>query len=156
MGPSVLPVVSLRELLATALAIRREAAARYRQLAVEPAVRAAPAIARAFSRLSLLETEQAARIEADLPDIDVGTILAERVTWAEPDRFRVAVGPLTLNDVLEMAQRNERTMRAIFEHVAATSPNEGVRLRALQFALGESRHLSAIEEAVDAARGGKA
>lgn len=156
MVSSVLPVVSLRELLATALAIRREAATRYRRLAVEPVLRQAPAIARVFSRLSLLEAEQAARIEADLPDLDVGTILTERVTWAEPDRVKVAVGSLTLDDVLEIARRNERTMRAIFEHVAATSPNEVVRLRALQFALGESRHLSAIEEAVEAARGGKA
>lgn len=48
-------------------------------------------------------------------------------------------------------------MRAIFERIAATSPSEAVRIRALQFALAETRHLSTIEEAVAAARdGGKA
>ncbi|MCC7060350.1 MAG: hypothetical protein IT508_08965 [Burkholderiaceae bacterium] len=156
MGSSAFPLVSLRDLLASALAMRREAAARYRELAAQPAVRAAPELARAFSRLSLIEAEQAARIEADLPDIDVGTILAERVTWAEPVSCRLSVAALTLDDALEIARRNERRMRAIFEHVAATSPNEAVRLRALHFALAESRHLSSIEQAVESTRGGKA
>jgi hypothetical protein len=157
MGSVVPPVVSLRSLLARALAMRREASARYRRLAMEPAVRAVPHVARVFSRLAVIEAEQAARIERDLPDLDVGTILAEQVAWAEPMRPAPAEGPMSLGDALETARVNERGMRAIFEHVAATSPNEAVRIRALEFALAETRHLSTIEEVVAAARdGGKA
>lgn len=140
--------------------MRREAAAGYRRLAREPEVREAPQVARLFSRLAVLEGEQAARIERDLPDLEVGTILAEQVAWAPPMRparpARPAAG-VSLEDALETARENERGMRAIFEHIAATSPSEAVRIRALQFALAETRHLSTIEEAVAAARdGGKA
>lgn len=157
MGSAIGPVVSLRDLLARALAMRREAAARYRRLAIEPAVRAVPRVAQVFSRLAVIEAEQAARIERDLPDIDVGTILAEQVVWAEPVRPAPVAGPMTLEDALETARYNERGMRAIFEHMAASSLNEAVRIRALQFALAETRHLSAIEEVVAAAQdGGKA
>ncbi|RPH65759.1 MAG: hypothetical protein EHM83_05625, partial [Burkholderiales bacterium] len=140
--------------LARALAMRREASARYRKLAMEPAVRGVPGVARVFSRLAVIEAEQAARIERDLPDLDVGTILAERVAWAEPMRPAPLAGPMSLEDALETARYNERGMRAIFEHVAATSPNEAVRIRALEFALAETRHLSTIEEVVAAARNG--
>lgn len=154
MGSAVSPVVSLRDLLARALAMRREASARYRKLAVEPSVRAVPGVARVFSRLAVIEAEQASRIERDLPDLDVGTILAEQVAWVEPVRPAPPGGSMSLEDALETARYNERGMRAIFEHVAATSPNEAVRIRALEFALAESRHLSTIEEVVAAARDG--
>lgn len=157
MGSGVQPVVSLRDLLARALAMRREAAARYRRLAVEPLVGVVPQVARLFSRLAVLEAEQAAHIARDLPDLDVGTILAERVAWTEPMRPAPMGGSMALDDALETARYNERGMRAIFEHVAATSPNEAVRIRALQFALAETRHLATIEEMVATARdGGKA
>lgn len=137
--------------------MRREAAAGYRRLAMEPAVREAPQVARVFSRLAVLEAEQAARIERDLPDLDVGTILAEEVMWAQPVRPARPIGSMSLDDALETARYHERGIRAIFEHIAATSPNEAVRIRALQFALAETRHLSTIEEVVAAARdGGKA
>ena len=137
--------------------MRREAASGYRRLAMEPAVREAPQVARVFSRLAVLEAEQAARIERDLPDLDVGTILAEEVMWAQPVRPARPIGSMSLDDALETARHNERAIRAIFEHIAATSPNEAVRIRALQFALAETRHLSTIEEVVAAARdGGKA
>lgn len=142
------PVASLRDLLARTLAMRREASTRYRQLAKEPAVRESPELARTFSHLAVMEAECAARIERDLPDLDVGTILAERVSWTEPMRQPLLISPLTLEDALQIARRNERGMRAIFEHVAATSPNEGVRMRALEFALAETRHLSSIEHLV--------
>ncbi len=154
MGSIAPPVVSLRDLLARTLAMRREACARYRRLAAEPAVRAAPGIARAFSKLAVLEAEQAARIERDLPDLDVGTILAEQVAWFDVVRDGASSGPVSLEDALETARFNERGMRAIFEHVAATSPNEEVRMRALGFALSETRHLAAIEEMVEAAQQG--
>ncbi|MEB2335098.1 MAG: hypothetical protein OZ920_00290 [Burkholderiales bacterium] len=149
--------MSLRDLLARALAMRREAAAGYRRLAREPSVTQVPQVTRLFSRLAVLESEQAARIERDLPDLEVGTILAEQVAWALPMRPARPVAGMPLEDALEIARVNERGMRAIFERIAATSPSEAVRIRALQFALAETRHLSTIEEAVAAARdGGKA
>lgn len=140
--------LSLRELLARMLAARREASSRYRKLSADPIVREAPALARTFSHLSVIEAESAARIERDLPDLDVGTILAERVTWTEPMHQPLPDSPSTLADALDIARRNERGMRAILEHVAATSPNESVRMRALELALAETRHLSSIEKLV--------
>jgi len=93
--------------------MRREAAAGYRRLAMEPAVREAPQVARVFSRLAVLEAEQAARIERDLPDLDVGTILAEEVMWAQPVRPARLVGSMSLEDALETARHNERGMRCL-------------------------------------------
>ena len=115
-------------------------------------MRAVPSLARTFSHLAVVEAECAARIERDLPDLDVGTILAERVTWTEPMRHSLLAASISLDDALEIARRNERGMRAIFEHVAATSPNEPVRMRALEFALAETRHLAAIELLISPAR----
>lgn len=145
--------LSLRELLARTLSARREASLRYRQLSADPIVREAPALARTFSHLAVIEAERAARIERDLPDLDVGTILAERVTWTEPMHQPLLESPATLADALDIARRTERGMRAIFEHVAATSPNESVRMRALELALAETRHLSSIEKLVAPALG---
>ncbi len=142
------PVASLRDLLARTLALRREASARYRRLAGSAAVREHPARARLYSHLAVTESEFAARIERDLPDLDIGTILAERVTWTEGMSQSMLEDLTTPEGVLEAARRNERAMRAVFEHLAATSPNESVRMRALEFALAETRHLSSIEKLV--------
>ncbi|HLT26545.1 MAG TPA: hypothetical protein VK047_07590 [Zeimonas sp.] len=141
-------VVSLRELLVATLARRREASARYRRLATAASSRREAALQRLFSRLAVLESEYTARIERDLPDLDVGTILAERVTWTEAMCQSMLEDPDTPAGALEAARRNERRMRAVFEHLAATSPNESVRMRALEFALAETRHLSSIEKLV--------
>lgn len=150
-------MVSLRDLLTGALVMRRQAATAYRRLAAEPAVRVVPQLARMFSRLAVLEGEQAACIERDLPDLEVGTILVTRVAWSQPVQAAQPVAGRFCEHALETARGNECAMRAIFEHIAAHSPSAAVRMRALQFALAETRHLSTIEGVVAAARdGGKA
>lgn len=141
-------VVSLRELLVSTLASRREASVRYRRLAASPELHEDAALRRLFSRLAVAESEFAARIERDLPDLDVGTILAERVTWTEAMCQSMLDEPVTPERALEAARRNERRMRAVFEHLAATSPHESVRMRSLESALAETRHLSSIEQLV--------
>jgi len=141
-------VVSLRELLVCTLALRREASVRYRRLAAAPQLREDAALRRLFSRLAVAESEFAARIERDLPDLDVGTILAERVTWTEAMSQSMLEEPPSAESALEAARRNERRMRAVFEHLAATSPHESVRMRSLESALAETRHLSSIEQLV--------
>ncbi len=146
MKPGSEGVVSLRELLVSTLALRREASVRYRRLAAAPQLREDPALRRLFSRLAVAESEFAARIERDLPDLDVGTILAERVTWTEAMSQSMLDEPPTPASALEAARRNERRMRAVFEHLAATSPHESVRMRSLESALAETRHLSSIEQ----------
>ncbi len=146
MKPGSERVVSLRELLATTLALRREASMRYRRLAASDERCRDPALRRLYSRLALAESEFAARIERDLPDLEVGTILAERVTWTEAMCQSMLDEPVTPESVLEAARRNERRMRAVFEHLAATSPHESVRMRSLESALAETRHLSSIEQ----------
>ncbi len=141
-------VVSLRELLVCTLAARREASVRYRRLAAAPELHEDAALRRLYSRLAVAESEFAARIERDLPDLDVGTILAERVTWTEAMSQSMLDEPVTPGGALDAARRNERRMRAVFEHLAATSPHESVRMRSLESALAETRHLSLIEQLV--------
>ncbi len=140
--------VSLRELLVSTLALRREASMRYRRLAASDERCPDPALRRLYSRLAVAESEFAARVERDLPDLEVGTILAERVTWTEAMCQSVLDEPVTPASALEAARRNERRMRAVFEHLAATSAHESVRMRSLESALAETRHLSSIEELV--------
>ena len=121
---------------------------RYRRLAASPQLLEDPALRRLYSRLAIAESEFAARIERDLPDLDVGTILAERVTWTEAMCQSRLDEPLTPETALEAARRNERRMRSVFEHLAATSPHESVRMRSLESALAETRHLASIEQLV--------
>ena len=147
--------VTLRELLLRALAVRREAAARYRELATSAPVRAEPAVARVFARLSVIEAEHANKIERAMPELDGGARLPRALEWRPFPGARGNGGvpaPAGLDAALDEALYNERQMRAIFEHIAASASSDAVRMRALEFALAESRHLALIEEAVAQAR----
>lgn len=53
---------------------------------------------------------------------------------------------------LEDALRQERRLRAAFEQLAARTPDDEVKVRALALALAETRHLRALEEAVASLR----
>lgn len=139
-------VVSLCELLGATLALRRQSSSRYRQLAVAPQGNGETRWQRAFSQLAVSEAEFAARIENALSGIDADSVLSERIAWAEPDCASMPALPDSPAAALGVARYNERCMRAVFEHLAATSSIESVRMRALEMALAESRHLSSIEK----------
>lgn len=142
------PLVSLRDLLNATLALRRDASARYRRLAYSSDANDEPALQRLLSHLAITESEFAARVERNLPDLDIGTILAERVAWTEGMCQPISGNSFTPESALDAARCNERRMRAVFEHLAATSPDELVRMRALESALAETRHLSFVEKLI--------
>lgn len=134
------------ELLAATLALRRQSSSQYRQLAVSPPVNGEPGWQRAFSRLAVSEAEFAARIESALSGFDADSVLSEQISWPESSHSSPSVLPDSPATALGVARYNERRMRAVFEHLAATSSMASVRMRALEMALAESRHLSSIEK----------
>ena len=162
------PVSSASNALASALAQRQRAATRWRALALDAGT-ADGALAAALTQVSASEQQHAERLARELPMIDGDELLrivgggteAGAQAGAEPDErvpgaARAAGGAARpaarIARALEEALRQERRLRAAFEQLAARSPDDEVRVRALALALAETRHLRALEEAVASLR----
>jgi rubrerythrin len=159
------PASSASNALASALAQRQRAAARWRALALD-AGSADDALAAALTRVSASEQQHAERLARELPMIDGEELLrviaggsGSRAEAApeEPGSGATRAGgagrpAARIARALEDALRQERRLRAAFEQLAARSPDDEVRVRALALALAETRHLRALEEAVASLR----
>lgn len=155
------PVPSASNALASALAQRQRAAARWRELALD-AGRFDGGLAATLTRVSASEQQHAERLARELPMIDGEELLRIVGGGVEPDETRpdtaraaggAARPAARIARALEEALRHERRLRAAFEQLAARSPDDEVRVRALALALAETRHLRALEEAVASLRG---
>jgi hypothetical protein len=158
------PSSSLGVELMRALAQRARAASRWRTLARgvcgQPDCRCNAMLA----RLSVSEHEHAERLAREALMIESIDTPPGSESWARraqadsaardegrgatADSPRSGPAETSMARALEDAMREERRLRDLLEQVAATSPSNEVRLRALALALAESRHLAAIEEAL--------
>jgi len=156
------PAPSASNALASALAQRQRAAARWRELALD-AGRLDSGVAATLTRVSASEQQHAERLARELPLIDGEELLrivdggsAGERDELKPDAAKPAVGPArpaaSIARAIEEALRHERRLRAAFEQLAARSPDAEVRVKALALALAETRHLRALEEAVASLR----
>ncbi len=146
------PIRNLEEFNAHALAIEREAAARYREFAARMADHDKDDLAALFAKLSRMEQEHAALFEqrvggtaAELPAdeyrwIDSGAPETAAHDWV----FRL----LTPYDALRIALAGEERARAFFEGVAAGASNPELRAFALDMAEEEREHAARLERAL--------
>jgi rubrerythrin len=128
--------------MAMAHAMEKEAARRYRELAVSMRVRRWEELARLFEFMQSLEEKHAAQLELTAPDTGV-TIAAERIGWDLPENFDDEAGSsflLTPYRALALAVRNEERAFAFYCHVAAGAPDDRTRKIAEGLAKDELTH----------------
>ncbi|MFM9887287.1 MAG: ferritin-like domain-containing protein [Burkholderiales bacterium] len=144
---------SLRDFYAHALAIEREAAHRYQDLAQQMEMHNNLAVAETFERLARMEADHAEHIARAAPDVDTSTIPAWEYRWEgiespESTPLDAAHYLMTPFHALELALRNEERAVNFFETVARSTPNHEVRALAATFAADERLHVEHVKAAL--------
>jgi rubrerythrin len=132
------PFGSSDELMTMAHAMEKEAARRYRGLAVGMRARGSMELARLFEFLESLEEKHAVQLEQRTPPAPDPATATGRVSWDLPENFDEEAGGsllLTPYRALAIAVRNEERAFAFYCHVAANAPDE--RLRGIAEALAK-------------------
>ncbi len=146
---------SLAELYGHALAIEREAAARYDELARFMEDHDNVPVARLFARLAGLEREHAARIEARAGAIDVSPAETWEHNWVdarapETTAHELLFRLMSPRDALKLALAAEERARDWFERVCDGSTDPEVRAFAASMAQEEGEHVAWVRRALDA------
>jgi rubrerythrin len=133
---------SAEELMAMAHAMEKEAARRYRDLAVGMRVRHWEELAQLFEFLRSLEEKHATQLEHRVA-ARKETASTEDFGWELPENFDEEAGTsfvLTPYRALALAVRNEERAFAFYCHVAAAAPDDRVREIAEGLAKDELTH----------------
>ena len=140
------PIATIEEFYAHALAIEREAVARYREFEAWYADRGEDALARLCASLALVEGQHEAALARGcaalvLPDLEPGAHrwLDEGSPEAPAREFFYRV--VTPRQLLEIALRAEMDARDFFEWAAQGEALPEVREAAVEMALEESLHV---------------
>jgi rubrerythrin len=144
---------SLPEFLAHALAIEREAAARYQELADQMAVHNNTTVAELFQWLARIEAEHAEQVArhaqgASLPAIkpwDYRWIGFESPESAAHEGVHYLMTPF---QALELALANEQRAAQFFERVAGSTRDASVLTLAREMAADERQHVVYVERAM--------
>lgn len=145
---------TVEEFYGYALAIEREAATRYLQLADQMLVHHNTEAARIFEALARKETEHHARLLSHASELAVPAVHPWEYHWVDSESPEAA--PLDsvhylmgARHALEVAIANEKRAQEFFDGVArsAQSPPE-VRELARRFAAEEAGHVHALESAL--------
>ncbi|ROR32487.1 ferritin-like domain-containing protein [Inmirania thermothiophila] len=141
---------SVEELLAHALAMEREAAERYGELADQMETFHNPEVAEFFRTMARHE----ARHVDEITDLATGMILPELAPWEY--KWQTPEAPetpstgethylMTPYHAVRLALRHERLARRFYNRVAEYTPNAEVRALARQFAQEEDEHVRHLE-----------
>jgi rubrerythrin len=152
---AVKPIGSLAELYGHALAIEREAAARYDEFARFMEDHDNVPVARLFARLAGLEREHAARIEARAGTAGVPPTETWEHSWIdarapETTAHEFLFRLMSPRDALELALAAEERARDWFERVCDASTDPQVRAFAASLAQEEGEHVAWVRRALDA------
>lgn len=139
---------------AQAIAIEREAAARYREFAHQMAGYGNTATAELFMRLARFESEHAERLLETTAGMTLPSIERVRHDLAANNRSEVATYEFLYRRVLPhhallMALSGERRAKAYFERVGKASKDLGIRKLARAFAREEQEHIAWLEKALE-------
>jgi rubrerythrin len=149
------PIESTTELYAHALAIEREAAARYTEFARFMEDHDNLPVAALFSRLAQIESEQAEAIAARARGQTLPMPEASEHAWVDagaPETvahefiFRL----MTPHDALRIALEAEHRARDWFEQIFAASSDPDVKMLAASMLQEENRHIAWVERALAA------
>jgi rubrerythrin len=146
------PIQNLEEFHAHALAIEREAAARYREFAARMADHDKDELAALFAKLSRLEQEHATLLEQRIGNADAA-LPQDQYRWIDSSAPETAAHDwvfrlLTPYDALRIALAGEERAKAFFEGVAAGASNPELRAFALDMAEEEKEHAARLERAL--------
>jgi rubrerythrin len=144
---------SVPVLYAHALAIEREAAARYREFAERMTDEGNDAAARFFRELAGYEREHAARLEIETSGMTLPRLAPEEYAWLDAGAPESAAHDLlfqlmTPNDALEIALAAELRAKAFFEQVHGEASDTRLRDLASEMALEEQVHAAWVREAL--------
>lgn len=148
------PIRSCTELYAHAIAMEREAAARYAEFAQRMSDLGNSAAAEIFATLAVLEGEHLEALLRRTRGMDVPEVRSHEYRWLDagppetPARelvFRL----LTPHQALNIALDAERRSEAFFEQVLITSGDPALRALAREMAADEGEHALMLERLLE-------
>ena len=139
------------ELYAHAIAIEREAAERYAELARRMAYLGNQAAAKLFERLASLETEHLQTLLNRTAGVELPRLPPGEYCWFEAEAPETAARELvfllmTPRHALEIALGAEQRAQEFFEHVFATAADPALRALAQEMAAEEREHVRLVED----------
>lgn len=144
---------SIAELYAHALAVEREAAARYAELAGFMSDHDNAPVAALFARLAQIEDEHADAIVARARGLEVPTLRTFEHTWfdagpPETVAHEFVFRLMTPHDALKVALEAEQRARGYFEQVFANATDPDVKMLAAAMIQEEQQHIEWVERAL--------
>ena len=141
---------SAPELYAHAIAIEREAAARYTEFAERMDDLGNEAVAAVFATLARLETEHLVALERRTDGIALPQLQADDYRWLDagapaPPARELVFRVMTPHGVLGIALGAEQRAQTFFERVLMTAEDPALRSLAREMAAEESEHVMLIE-----------
>jgi len=148
-------IQSAPELYAHAIAIEREAAERYAELAVRMQDEGREDLARVFRMLADLESEHLQTLEARTLDVALPAIASDRYHWLDAGAPETAARELvyrlmTPRMALAIALQAEMRAQAFFERVFMTCNDPALRALAREMAAEEQGHVQLVEQLLQA------
>lgn len=144
---------SIAELYAHALAVEREAAARYAELAEFMSDHDNAPVAALFARLAQIEEEHADAIVARARGLEVPALRTFEHTWfdagpPETIAHEFVFRLMTPHDALKVALEAEQRARGYFEQVFANATDPNVKMLAAAMIQEEQQHIEWVERAL--------
>jgi len=145
---------SAPELYAHAVAIEREAAERYTELAARMNDEGREDLARIFELLADLESEHLRTLEARTVDVALPAIPDGRYHWMDAGAPETAARDLifrlmTPRMALDIALQAEKRAQAFFERVFTTCDDPALRALAREMAADEQDHVALLERMLE-------
>ena len=140
-------------LYANALAIEREAEARYRELAAHMADCGNDTVADLFARLADFEGEHAYHLARKSHGVTVPTLAPSEYAWLDsgspvPEARAFVLRMMTPHMALEIALEAEVRAKAFFDRIGAESHDPSVQELAREFAQDEAAHIAWVRDAM--------
>lgn len=143
------------ELYAHAIAIEREAAERYSELAERMDDEGREPLARVFGELAQMEAEHLETLERRTAGLALPEIADDKYHWLEngpPEtaRHELVFRLMTPRQALAIALAAERRAQAFFEHVAWSAADPALRALAREMAAEERGHVELVVRTLEA------
>jgi rubrerythrin len=143
------PIQSVPELYAHGIAIEREAAERYSEMAQRMAEHGDEAVADVFSSLARLEAEHLHALEQRTAGIELPQIAAGQYQWLDAGAPETATHEwlfrlMTPRQALGIALEAEKRAQVFFERAFLTCGDPELRALALEMAREEAEHVELV------------
>ena len=147
-------LASIPELYAHAIAIEREAAERYAELAERMRDASNEDLAGLFAGMAALEAGHLAALKQRSAGMTLPALAAHEYKWlgnAAPESAarELVLRLMTPRSALLMALAAENRAQAFFEHVLVTAGDPGLRALAHEMAADEQEHVQLIERMLE-------